>query len=237
VKKKIIKKGDYVKLKSLEFYVKDVSKSEDGIGGVQLAFSKGNVMLKSIPNSVEPGECVDSDRGDFYTKSKASGLYWVEFSGYGYYEKEDYCWETSSNKPTERGAYVIDFICREDKLTEQIVMMGSIFKCPNGCVEGACIGTGQNDVESSQEDVIDTTTFDERIFVCGGCEVDDKCYFLGYRKNGEYCSDKGAFVSQLETENSCENHFECSSNVCISGECVSEGLLKKILNWFKNLFK
>ena len=64
----------------------------------------------------------------------------------------------------------------------------------------------------------------------------NKCYPLGYRKSGEYCSEDGSFIKQLKAEESCDNTFECSSNVCVSGECISEGLIKKILNWFSRLF-
>jgi len=73
-------------------------------------------------------------------------------------------------------------------------------------------------------------------YVCQGCELDDKCYPLGYRKNKKYCSDNNEFINQVEKKITCENNFECSSNVCVSGECISEGLIKKILNWFRRLF-
>jgi hypothetical protein len=59
---------------------------------------------------------------------------------------------------------------------------------------------------------------------------------MGYRKSGEYCSEDYAFVSQSDEEEVCENNFECESNVCVSGECVDAGLMRKILNWFKGLF-
>ncbi len=73
-------------------------------------------------------------------------------------------------------------------------------------------------------------------YLCNGCELDKKCYPLGYRKSDKFCSDNLEFKNQLNPDDSCENNFECSSNVCVSGECVSEGLINKILNWFKRLF-
>ncbi len=69
-----------------------------------------------------------------------------------------------------------------------------------------------------------------------GCALENKCYPLGYRKSGKYCSEDLEFVVQLDSDNACENNFECKSNVCVSGECVSEGFIKKIINWFKKLF-
>jgi hypothetical protein len=72
--------------------------------------------------------------------------------------------------------------------------------------------------------------------LCQGCLKRDLCYPLGYRKGGEYCSEDKAFISQLKSDSSCENNFECESNVCIDSECISGGLLKRILNWFRRLF-
>jgi len=70
---------------------------------------------------------------------------------------------------------------------------------------------------------------------CNGCELDNKCYPMGYRRSGKYCSDNYEFVNQIE-EGMCDNNFECKSNVCVSGECVGESLLKKIIAWFKKMF-
>ncbi len=69
-----------------------------------------------------------------------------------------------------------------------------------------------------------------------GCTLDGKCYPFGYRKNGMYCSDGYEFVNQVGAELSCENNFECSSNLCVDSQCVSSSLIQKFLSWFKNLF-
>ena len=73
-------------------------------------------------------------------------------------------------------------------------------------------------------------------FFCNGCELDNRCYPFGYRKSGEVCLDTLEFVAQLEEGEVCENNFECDSNVCISGECVSQSLIQKILDFFRRLF-
>jgi len=76
---------------------------------------------------------------------------------------------------------------------------------------------------------------EEKVFYkCNGCELGGKCYPMGYRKEGRYCSDDYEFVNQIE--GTCDNSFECKSNVCISGECVGEGLIKKFMKWLRNLF-
>lgn len=72
--------------------------------------------------------------------------------------------------------------------------------------------------------------------ICQGCLLNEKCYPLGYRKSGEYCSDELEFVEQSEEGASCENNFECKSNVCVDDKCVSGSLIQKIIEWFKRLF-
>lgn len=78
---------------------------------------------------------------------------------------------------------------------------------------------------------------DKKIIICkDSCSLDGKCYPFGYRKAGRFCSDKGSFDAQLEYEAACDNSFECSSNVCVSGKCISSSLLEKAINWLKGIF-
>jgi len=91
---------------------------------------------------------------------------------------------------------------------------------PSGCGE-----------DEEVEDIPEERGF----YSCSGCEADEKCYPIGYRKSGEYCTPDNEFVNQIE-KGMCDNHFECESNLCVSDECVSEGLIKKIVKWFKKLF-
>ncbi len=72
--------------------------------------------------------------------------------------------------------------------------------------------------------------------ICDGCILENKCVFIGYRIEGKYCDIDSEFVEQKEEEESCDNNFECSSNVCINNECISQGILKKILDFFRKLF-
>ena len=64
----------------------------------------------------------------------------------------------------------------------------------------------------------------------------DTCDSIGLRKNGQYCSLDKIWLPQKETDKICDNNFECSSNVCVSGECISSSLIQKIIAWFKRLF-
>jgi hypothetical protein len=73
--------------------------------------------------------------------------------------------------------------------------------------------------------------------ICSGCLFENKCYPFNYRRSGEYCSiESNRFEGQLEAGSFCNNNFECSSNVCVDGECISGGLLRRILEWFRKLF-
>ncbi len=90
--------------------------------------------------------------------------------------------------------------------------------------------------DDDDEDEFEDNDKDDEIAVCNGCSLEDKCYPLGYRKDGKFCSENKEFSVQLEVGIACENNFECSSNVCASGECIDAGLIRRILNWFKRLF-
>ncbi|MEK6819924.1 MAG: hypothetical protein AABY03_01860 [Nanoarchaeota archaeon] len=91
------------------------------------------------------------------------------------------------------------------------------------------IGEEQELSESDKKKII-------RQSCSNGCLKDEKCYNFGYRKSGEFCSGDNEFLIQFGDAEQCENHFECESNVCVSGQCVEGTLIQKILNWFRNLF-
>jgi hypothetical protein len=106
--------------------------------------------------------------------------------------------------------------------------------CVYGCNNGVCL---KGETITPTDDPKEIPQGNESTgYFCKGCELEDKCYPFGYRKVGQFCSDTGSFVKQLEGDNVCDNNFECSSNVCVSGKCIDEGFIQKILNWFKRLF-
>ncbi|MFH1229496.1 MAG: hypothetical protein V1678_03675, partial [Candidatus Aenigmatarchaeota archaeon] len=78
---------------------------------------------------------------------------------------------------------------------------------------------------------------EEAILICkDSCPSEGKCYPFGYRKGEKYCSDEGAFKGQLNGNAVCENNFECSTNVCVDGKCISSNFIQMIIDWFKKLF-
>ena len=107
-------------------------------------------------------------------------------------------------------------------------------QCPFGCVDEKCLKAEPTD-ETGPIDLPKNTTETQEI-ICNGCALENKCYPLGYRKSGKYCSDNNQFIDYKTSKVSCDNNFECSSNVCVNSECISERLIQRILDWFKKLF-
>ena len=71
---------------------------------------------------------------------------------------------------------------------------------------------------------------------CEGCLLDNKCVPLGYRTSDKYCDADKSLKNQKQEEENCNNNFECQSNICVDGKCISGGLIQKILNFFKKFF-
>jgi len=117
--------------------------------------------------------------------------------------------------PAGKQSAVREFFCNSDGTT------GSVEKeCLNGCLNSACITN---------------TTSTKDCF--GGCIIKDKCVDVGFRNSGKYCTLSGNFTKQKSTNAKCDNHFECSSYVCVSGKCVSQGMIEKFLSWLRKVFR
>ena len=111
------------------------------------------------------------------------------------------------------------FAVSEECYTEEVTSTSAV-------VPSSSSGGGGSGVSLSTE-----------VLVCkDSCPLDGKCYPVMYRKGGKYCSDSGSFEQQLEGNAACDNSFECKSNVCVNGECISSGLIEKIMSWFKKMF-
>lgn len=73
---------------------------------------------------------------------------------------------------------------------------------------------------------------DRELSCDSGCLVENNCVPVCYRAEGKYCSFGGEMVEQVLAGENCDNNCECSSNLCVDGECVSGSLWQKILAWF-----
>lgn len=76
----------------------------------------------------------------------------------------------------------------------------------------------------------------ETPIICNGCILGDKCVPVGYRTDDKYCNIESELVSQFDAEDSCNNNFECSTNLCIDNQCVSSGVWQKFIRWLSRLF-
>lgn len=72
-----------------------------------------------------------------------------------------------------------------------------------------------------------------------GCKLNEACVLPGIRTSVEgkrYCDVDSQWKEQKQGDEICDNNFECQTNLCIDGKCVSSSLWQKILDWFRNLF-
>lgn len=108
-----------------------------------------------------------------------------------------------------------EFSCDENWLVDK-----KYYACPQGCEDGACVSIeGERQIECQN-----------------GCLKDSTCLPIGYRFKDEFCDVDSNFKEQKLEGISCNNNFECRSNLCIDSECIKVGLFRRILSWFKRLF-
>jgi len=88
---------------------------------------------------------------------------------------------------------------------------------------------------------------------CEGCFLNEECFGVGDRNELQYCSENGLFFKQKLEGFSCQNNYECQSNLCLNGNCKEENIIEKefknnqtfpkitfaqkIKNFFQNIFK
>lgn len=87
---------------------------------------------------------------------------------------------------------------------------------------------------------------------CSGCEFDNNCIPYGFRKQlreeetgggavlNMYCDIDGKLKEQKTTDSrgnwaTCQNNYECESNLCSSGECVEIQKMLSDVSRFKSL--
>ena len=118
----------------------------------------------------------------------------------------------------------------------ELIVDSVVYQLFEGGIQQAKISLTSSEVITPTESTGPVELSEEVKVVCNGCELKTKCYPFGYRKDGKYCSDETNFVDYKGKKESCDNNFECKSNICVNSECISEGFLKKIMNWFGRIF-
>ena len=192
-----------------------------------------------------------NNRNDLYIKGETVGFLYTDTNKTG--TRVDMCAQQRFENETFVGWNYVElceencgisegfcFVSGEGKITASQLE----FECIGACNNGACLGEGVEIITPTEDSGPINLIAEEQNKeveipiknVCNGCELVDLCYPLGYRKSGEYCSESKTFISQLEADSTCENNFECSTNLCIDSQCISSGFWQKIMNWFKRLF-
>jgi|GEM_PF-4542869 len=67
--------------------------------------------------------------------------------------------------------------------------------------------------------------------------LESSSYEIIFSENNVKKNGNGSFVEKKERGIICNNNYECKSNICASGECVKEGLIKMIVDTFQTFFK
>jgi len=158
--------------------------------------------------------CTDSDGGlNYYVKGNISG---ISEEG-SYYLFSDRC--PSSDDPNYG-------VLQEYSCTSTGISSGTGYNCASEekvCRDGACVEEELTQ-EELEEQVVDLEDLQEK--VCNGCEFEEKCIPYGFRvflsEGGDsYCDSSKIIIVQKQDEVSCQNNFECLSNQCSDGKCVS----------------
>lgn len=198
----------------------------------------------ACPDGCKDGECVktasvlsctDSDNGkDFGVKGTTRGIgEFISDPNYdgGMAERTDYC----------DADVLVEYFCQDS------TRIGYIRKtCEHGCGNGICYGAVRQPIPETVP-IIRPEPITEPP-QCSGCESDGYCIPMGSRmvSKGEpvYCDFDEQLKEQKKLGSACQNNFECTSNQCSDGTCISlqeelretKGMLQKILGWLGRIF-
>jgi len=186
--------------------------------------------------TIEP--CTDSDGGkNYFVKGTANDMYG--------YNITDICYNSS---------LLLEGYCIGNIVSVEYAS----YNCPNGCSNGACVTTPTTNATSTanyttnatsttpvnqtttttpneSEVTVPTVTENNTLICTSGCLFVKSCLPYGHRTTLSYCDIDNTLKRQTNG-GSCNNNFECTSNVCVEGQCTSPGLFSRFLNWFKALF-
>ena len=140
-----------------------------------------------------------------------------------------------------------------------------LYDCPHGCENGKCISKkitqcldddnycpnkcnyendndcpeckSSKDCNDDNPCTADSCQEDECVHEQdSGCNLNGVCVPIGTRDNGLYCSVKNKMTEQNTDGGSCDNNYECESNVCVNSECIKPSFIQNIFDWFAKLF-
>jgi hypothetical protein len=192
--------------------------------------SNGKCIEETQPQQTINSSCTETDDGlNIGTAGSISITQVLQNGASADISGSDYCFDASFNiadgtsqadvvqeaiqrgeqiQQTSSGTYLMETTCQSHTLNGVKTFSVAVsYKCPNGCANGVCVQETQNECET-----------------------------IGLRQEGKYCSPNKTLEDQKDTDSSCENDFECTSNLCINSQCVSGNLWAKFMRWLSNLF-
>ncbi|MGK0209568.1 MAG: hypothetical protein ACI83O_000847 [Patescibacteria group bacterium] len=203
------------------------------------------------PYGCKNGACIKEEKKDEKEKLETT---LAEISGVGFFSAY---WECVD---LEEGKVILDFCTSSEFLIEKaksfcegicIVSSGenkcglnsfvvsnkcTVSEKENKCDYLSCDSYFDSELGDCKCKAKSSDEVDDFLVCENSCPLDGKCFPFGYRDGDFFCSPDSKFIDQFKEGQSCDNSFECDSNVCIDNKCISEGLLKKILNWFSSFF-
>jgi hypothetical protein len=148
-------------------------------------------------------QCYDSDGGNF---PNIGG----NLLGFDGTSKRDFCVDDNT---------LSEYFCLDDRSNG----LFDVVECQYGCVNENGRSKCLNKNEKVQKDI--------RFGKCDvSCYSYGTCVPIGTRVVGQfYCDVSEDLELQLLKGDACENNFECRSNLCIAGNCISEIAFNKFL--------
>ncbi|MAF36109.1 hypothetical protein CL622_03260 [archaeon] len=187
--------------------------------GSGTALDTTNVMLEYLDQVIVHPFCDDTDGIDPFTKGSSGSI-----------EKDTQVINENNLTDTCNGDILAEYYCVGKKMEHALI------QCPLGCSSGACDPVTLDTTDESQS-IIEIETAAE----CSGCLIDSSsCLPTGTQvtifEEGYYCSVDKTLDSQKTLESFCQSDFECSTNLCIDGSCVSSGLWQRFVKLFSRWF-
>ncbi|MCK4634356.1 MAG: hypothetical protein KAT37_00605 [Candidatus Aenigmarchaeota archaeon] len=127
------------------------------------------------------------------------------------------------------------YVGAENKTREESISVTEE-DCPVGC---ECYG---------EKIICEAIPIESKVKCETGCKLNNRCVIQGTRTviedKSSYCGIDGIWHTQKETNKTCMNNYECTTNFCSDGECYdikgelqeTKGILEGIMDFLRSLF-
>lgn len=221
-----------------------------------ITFCLSIVMMLSTLLIVSASNCSDSDNGaNAYVagvvKYASGGIVCGDKCSDRNTLKECYCNEKGTfsvkqlrcpyrcNTDKCQNASIIrcgDFVCNTNETCSTCARDCGGCKFNNTEINNSAKQNIPEKVEIKSENKIAPNSSKEKIGVgnsnCDGCMIDGKCLRYGLRKKAQFCNSDGFLKNQSDKDSSCNNGYECKTNICTKNKCIEGNLFQKIMSWF-----